>query len=330
MPDQIYLSAGILLVASLLLTLLATRLILPILKRKKIGQPISGYVLEHKSKDGTPTMGGICFILAILLCMTVVFLLLAADGVAQKYIPLALALALGVANGIIGFVDDYAKLCKKENIGLSVIQKLVLQFAVAGAYVAVMAYTGYLSTVVVIPFGNWQLDLSYAAYPIYAVLIVGFVNSTNITDGIDGLASSITLVVAAFYLIASFTLADTGLSYAAAVLVGGMLGFLCFNHYPAKIFMGDTGSLFIGGLLMGMAFMTGKVLILLIAGLVYICEMLSSLLQVLYFKLTHGKRLFRMAPVHHHFQKGGWSEVRITLTFAATSALLCVIAYFGL
>lgn len=330
MLENRYLLAGIVFAASWLLTLLITHLILPVLQAKKIGQPISQYVGEHKNKDGTPTMGGICFILSILLCMTVAFVLFAVQGIAQTFIPLALTLALGVGNGIIGFVDDYAKLLKKENIGLSVMQKLVLQFAVAGAYVAVMAYTGNLPTTLALPFCDYALQLSYAAYPIYAVLIVGFVNSTNITDGIDGLASSVALVVALFYLIASFALRDSGLSFISAALMGGMIGFLHFNRNPARIFMGDTGSLFIGGILMGMAFMTGEVLVLMIAGLVYICEMLSSLLQVVYFKLTGGKRLFRMAPIHHHFQKGGWSEVRITLTFAAVTALLCVVAWLGL
>lgn len=313
------------------LTVLLTKIILPVLRRKKLGQNISGYVEEHKSKQGTPTMGGICFILATLIVLAVWFIFESRDEYRAKreLVVMALTLCLGVANGMIGFVDDYAKLVKKRNEGLTPTQKSLLQFVVAAAYLCVMSYTGNLSLALRIPFTDIMLDLGWFAYPIYLLVIVGFVNSTNITDGLDGLASSIALSVAGALMLTSAMLGWRYTGIISGALAGAVLGFLVFNHYPAKIFMGDTGSLFLGGIIMGCAFSEGELLNVVIISLVFICEMLSSLLQTLYFKLTHGKRLFKMAPVHHHFQKMGWSEIKIVTVFFLVSIVFCALGVLG-
>ena len=208
-------------------------------------------------------------------------------------------------------------------------QKLLLQLVFAAAYVAMMAITGNLHTDVTIPFTQLTVQLGWLAYPLYIVVIAGFVNATNLTDGIDGLASSITAVVSLFLTVMAVITVQGGMGVIAAALFGAVCAFLLFNHHPARVFMGDTGSLFIGGVLMGCAFMAHMEVLVLIAGFVYVAEMLSSLLQIVYFKLTHGKRLFRMAPLHHHFEKCGWKENKIVIVFSAVSALLCVLGYFA-
>lgn len=306
--------------------------LIPVLRAKKIGQTI--YELGpawHGNKQGTPTMGGIGFIppfLLVLAVFSVLFLVKAGAAFASALIPMALTLLLGVANAAIGFVDDYCKLLKKQNQGLTAWQKLLLQLVFAGAYVAMMAITGNLHTDLVIPFTNFSIQLGWLAYPIYIIVIAGFINATNLTDGIDGLAGSITVVVSLFLAIMAVIGGDGMLGAVSAALLGAMCAFLIYNHHPARVFMGDTGSLFIGGVLMGCAFMAHMEVAVIIAGFVYIIEMLSSLFQILYFKLTHGKRLFKMAPLHHHFEKCGWGEKKIVLVFSIATALLCVIAYF--
>ena len=315
------------------LSALALYFLIPLLRAKKIGQSI--YELGpvwHMNKQGVPTMGGIGFIppfLLVLAVFSVLHLVLAGAASASELIPLALALLLAVANAAIGFVDDYCKLLKKQNQGLTAKQKLFLQLVFAAAFVAMMAITGNLHTDVTIPFTGIVLQLGWVAYPVYIVVIAGFVNATNLTDGIDGLASSITAVVSLFLTIVAVLTLQGGMGVIAAALFGAVCAFLLYNHHPACVFMGDTGSLFIGGVLMGCAFMAHMEILVLIAGLVYVAEMLSSLLQIVYFKLTHGKRIFKMSPLHHHFEKCGWSENKIVLVFSLVSALLCVLAYFA-
>ncbi|MBQ1229417.1 MAG: phospho-N-acetylmuramoyl-pentapeptide-transferase [Clostridia bacterium] len=313
------------------LTVLAERILIPILRSKKAGQRI----LEigprwHKSKEGTPTMGGLGFILASLLVLSVFFIVQAVKGRSAEYIPLSLTIVYAVMNGAIGFVDDYYKLIKKQNEGLTWKQKLFLQLVAASAYVCVMSYTGNFETVIRIPFTAISLELSYAAYPVAVILLAGVVNGANITDGIDGLASSITFLIGGFFAVWGFYLLDMQLSVLAAVLVGLSLGFLVYNFHPAKVFMGDTGSLFIGGLVIAGGFQVGDVGVVLLISMVFILEMLSSLLQRLYFKLTHGKRLFKMAPVHHHFEKCGWTENKIVFVFSLTELLFCIFAWLAL
>ena len=313
------------------LTVAAERILIPILRSHKLGQKILDIGPRwHKSKEGTPIMGGLGFILAALVVMAVFFVVRGAQGRGAEYIPLALTLGLAVGNGAIGFVDDYCKLVKKQNEGLTWKQKLFLQLALATAYVVVMSYTGNLSTAVNLPFTDNTLELGWGFYPIAVIILAGVTNGGNITDGVDGLASGVTFVIGAFLAVCAFSMRDEQLGAVSAILLGATLGFLVYNFHPAKVFMGDTGSLFLGSLVIGCAFMMREPIVGLIVAAVYILEMLSSLLQVVYFRLTHGKRLFRMAPIHHHFEQCGWSENRIVLTFSLVEALFCVLAWFAL
>ena len=313
------------------LTVAAERILIPILRSHKLGQKILDLGPRwHKSKEGTPIMGGLGFILAALVVMAVFFVVRGVQGRGAEYIPLALTLGLAVGNGAIGFVDDYCKLVRKQNEGLTWKQKLFLQLALATAYVVVMSYTGNLSTAVNLPFTDKTLELGWGFYPIAVIILAGVTNGGNITDGVDGLASGVTFVIGAFLAVCAFSMRDEQLGAVSAILVGATLGFLVYNFHPAKVFMGDTGSLFLGSLVIGCAFMMREPIVGLIVAAVYILEMLSSLLQVVYFRLTHGKRLFKMAPIHHHFEQCGWGENRIVLTFSLVEALFCVLAWFAL
>ena len=313
------------------LTVAAERILIPILRSHKLGQKILDIGPRwHKSKEGTPIMGGLGFILAALVVMAVFFVVRGVQGRGAEYIPLALTLGLAVGNGAIGFVDDYCKLVRKQNEGLTWKQKLFLQLALATAYVVVMSYTGNLSTAVNLPFTDKTLELGWGFYPIAVIILAGVTNGGNITDGVDGLASGVTFVIGAFLAVCAFSMRDEQLGAVSAILVGATLGFLVYNFHPAKVFMGDTGSLFLGSLVIGCAFMMREPIVGLIVAAVYILEMLSSLLQVVYFRLTHGKRLFKMAPIHHHFEQCGWGENRIVLTFSLAEALFCVLAWFAL
>jgi phospho-N-acetylmuramoyl-pentapeptide-transferase len=319
--------------AVFLLTVLATRLILPVLRAKKLNQPINMYMKEHAGKAGTPTMGGICFMIATLIA-ALLWIILEKNGILgvsdnRALLPFALTLCLGVANGLIGFIDDYKKLVKKQNEGLTESQKLLLQIIVAAAYLCMMGMTDNLPTALKIPFVDYSLELGWFAYVVYLVVIVGFVNSTNITDGLDGLASSVGVSVAMGLIVMSVILGARYTGVASGMLLGALLGFLVFNHYPAKVFMGDTGSLFIGGIIMGCAISEGQLLAVIIMSMVFILDMLSSLWQRLYYKMTHGKRFFKKAPVHHHFQLLDWSEVKIVLVFFAVSLVFCAIGVLG-
>lgn len=320
--------------AVFLLTVLATKLILPVLRAKKLNQPINAYVAEHAGKAGTPTMGGICFIIASLL-FTLVWIILEKCSVLgqsdnRAILPFILTLLLGVCNAFIGFYDDYKKLTKKQNEGLTEAQKFLLQIVVAGAYLITMGLTDNLPTALKIPFIDFSLELGWFAYLLYLVVIVGFVNSTNITDGLDGLASSVGVSVSVALLATSVVITSRYTGVMSGILLGSLLGFLVFNHYPAKIFMGDTGSLFIGGIIMGCAISEGQLLAVIIMSMVFILDMLSSLWQRLYFKMTKGKRFFKKAPVHHHFQMLDWSEVKIVTVFFIVSAIFCAIGSLGI
>ncbi len=318
------------------------KFLIPFLHKLKFGQTI----LEigpswHKNKQGTPTMGGIMFIVAIVLVTVIstVIYLLTGDNFVTTYfadIPreclmIFAGLVLAVGNGIIGFVDDYTKVVKKRNLGLTAIQKLVLQFTVAGIYLAILGFSG-CGTATTIPFIG-DVDLGFFYYIIAAVAIVGIVNSVNLTDGVDGLDGSITFFACVTFMLISSMLNCLGVTAMSAAAAGGCLGFLVWNFHPAKVFMGDTGSLFLGGLVCALAFAINMPILLLPIGIVYIAEELSVVLQVSYFKLTHGKRLFKMSPIHHHFEMCGWSEVKIVSVFSAVTAVFGAIAfvlvYFG-
>ena len=313
---------------SFAVTVLLSKKFIPVLISKKMNQPI--YEIGprwHKSKAGTPTMGGIFFISAILLTMAVLSFF-AVDK--EMLLPLWLTLAMATLFACVGLVDDYAKLIKKQNEGLKAYQKFLLQLVVASLYVGMMCALGYMDTVIPIPFTEMEWDLGIAFYPLAIILIVGVDNSVNLTDGIDGLCASVTCVIAAFFALIGFSVA--GLAFADAVicfagaLCGGMIGFLVYNWNPARIFMGDTGSLFLGGMVTGLAFLTDNPLLILIVGLIYIIETISVILQVGSYKLFK-KRIFKMAPIHHHFEKCGWSERKIVCVAGAMTAVFCAVVY---
>ena len=311
-------------------TVMVSRKVIPILKSHKVGQKILDIGPRwHKSKEGTPTMGGICFILSILLVMAAVFVYYGIQGKASGLIPLALTLGLATVNGMVGFIDDYTKLVKKQNEGLLAYQKFLLQVIVAVIYIFVLNRTGYLNTTLYIPYFGIEWDMGLIYYIFALILITGIVNSVNLTDGIDGLASSLSLVVGIFLCIVSGVTENFSLGLVSSCIIGGMLGFLVFNFYPARVFMGDTGSLFLGGMIVGSAFLMNNPLLVLVFGLMFVIETFSVMLQVTVFKLTH-KRVFKMAPIHHHFEKCGWSEIKIVLVFSLLTAFFCVLAWFGI
>ncbi len=233
--------------------------------------------------------------------------------------------------GVIGFLDDFEKVVHHRNLGLTALQKFVLQLAAAVAFLSLMRYEGMLTPAVYVPFWNTHFEMSWPVYMAFAAfVIVGTVNAVNITDGIDGLAASVTVPAGLFFaVIAAWQPDFEQLGVYSGALVGGLLGFLIYNFHPAKVFMGDTGSLFLGGTVAALAFAYDMPLVLVPVGFVYICETMSDILQVGYFKLTHGKRLFKMAPLHHHFELCGWSEVKLVAVFASVSALCCIAAALG-
>lgn len=313
-----------------LVTVLLLKWLIPVLKSKKVGQKILDIGPRwHKSKEGTPTMGGIAFILAILIVMSGVAIWSFVEGKNERLVPLALTLGLATINGLVGFIDDRCKLLKRENEGLKAYQKFVLQLIAAGLYLFAMNRTGYINTALHIPFTSVELELGLFYYVFALFLVTGMVNGVNLTDGIDGLAAGVTAVIGAFFAVYAFVFDFEALSLASASILGATLGFLVYNFNPARIFMGDTGSLFLGGIVTGCAFMIDDPLVIVICGIVYIIEAASVILQVGGYKLTR-KRLFRMAPIHHHFEKGGWSERKIFFVFCAVTLVFCAIAWLSL
>ena len=332
-------------VSSFILTAILSHFIIPILVAKKAGQPIRQEGPKaHYAKAGTPTMGGIAFIFAILFMALVMVIVYAIRQEQNRFIPLGLTLALAVFNGMIGFVDDYCKLLKKQNEGLKAWQKFGLQVVAAIAYIVLLEIFGDLSTDLHIPFIDKTVPLGIVYYIFAVILIVGVVNSVNLTDGLDGLASSLTLIVSIFFAVVLFTVtpifdgndaASASLSFVSSALIGGMAGFLIYNHHPAKVFMGDTGSLVLGGMRAGAAFIINEPLIIVIAGGVFIFEAISVMLQVGIFKITKmatgkGYRLFKCAPAHHHFEACGWNEVTVVVVFSLVTVILCGAAWLGL
>lgn len=311
------------------LTVVALRLLIPKLRSMKMGQKILDIGPRwHKSKEGTPTMGGIAFAVPVTVVIAVALALAPALGIDLPTAPVLLTLLLAVGNGAIGVIDDLTKFRKKQNEGLTAPQKYALQLAMAGAFLALLRLYGTPDTVIAIPFTDMHLELGWFYYVFALVFITGIINSVNLTDGIDGLASSVTFVVAAFLSVLGFTYANNGASLLGGVTVGATLGFLVYNFYPARVFMGDTGSLFLGGIVAGAAFVIDSPLCIAIAGIIYICEAMSDIIQVGVYKLTH-KRVFRMAPIHHHFEKCGWSEKKIVFVFSAVTLIASAIAYLG-
>lgn len=315
-------------VVAAVITGLLGRVMVPFLHKLKFGQTIREVGPSwHKNKQGTPTMGGLMFMIGGLASAVICLAFLWMHGGAETQLMLvkiAAGALMAVGFGLVGFMDDYISIKKHRNLGLTEIQKLVLQFVIAAAYLVSVAMAGG-TTETVIPFIG-SVDLGVFYYFLAAVLIVGMVNAVNFTDGLDGLNSSVTIVVSLTFSVIAMLLSMTGLSILAAAMVGALIGFLFWNANPAKVFMGDTGSLFLGGFVCALAFGVDMPILLILVGVIYIVEILSVVLQVTYFKATHGKRIFKMAPIHHHFEMCGWNENKVCMVFSAVTLIAGVLA----
>ena len=300
-------------------------LLLPVLRALKAGQSIREVgPTWHNNKAGTPMMGGLFFIFAAILCV------LGNLFVMQDYTVLYV-LALSLCFGLVGFLDDFCKVKYKRNLGLTSIQKALLQMAVSAIYLYLLYRQGILTCDVYIPFVNVTFYLHPIVYIFFAMFVmVGCVNAVNLTDGVDGLCGSVTIPVMVFFAAAAIGMKKLDLALLPACLVAGLVAYLFYNWHPAKVFMGDTGSLFLGGVVCGLGFALDMPLILILVGFVYIVETMSVILQVGYFKLTHGKRLFKMSPIHHHFEMCGWKEEKVVIIFSLVSLVMCVLAWLGI
>ena len=298
--------------------------LIPVLRALKAGQSIREIgPTWHNNKAGTPMMGGLMFIASAIIC-----LLVSIPSMQEKTV--FYVLVLGLCFGSVGFLDDFFKLKFHRNLGLTAIQKAMLQMAVSALYLYLLYLEGSMTSNIYIPFLNKSYYIHPLAYIFFAMFVmVGCVNAVNLTDGVDGLSSSVTIPVMVFFAAAAVSMGKFDLALLPAALIGGLVAYLFYNWHPAKVFMGDTGSLFLGGIVCGLAFALDMPLVLILVGIVYIAETLSVILQVGYFKLTHGKRLFKMSPIHHHFEMCGWKEEKIVLVFTAVSALMCLIAWFA-
>ena len=302
-------------VISLIVTLIAGKLLIPALVKLKAGQSIKEIgPTWHMNKQGTPTMGGLMFIIGIGVAILAAGWPEMLEGRFTHLYVYAFALVFGV----IGYIDDYQKVKHHQNTGLTAPQKFILQLAAAVAFLCLMRYEGMLSPNLYIPFFNTHIVMNWVVYMIFAAfVIVGTVNAVNITDGLDGLSSSVTLPVALFFAVMGAVWGGfTQLGVFAGAMFGGLLGFLYYNHYPAKVFMGDTGSMFLGGMVTALAFIMGRPELVFFFGIVYIWDAMTVVIQRVYFKLTHGKRIFRMTPIHHAFEMRGWKEVKIDFFFS--------------
>jgi phospho-N-acetylmuramoyl-pentapeptide-transferase len=320
-------------VISFVVTAVLGKFLIPYLKKLKYGQTIKEIgPTWHKAKQGTPTMGGMMFIIGIIIAVIVGYSVSCVvfdfqiDRIQTIKLVAGVVLALGL--GLMGYVDDYIKVVKKRNLGLRAREKLIIQLLLSVGYLFVLQMAGAISTIVEIPFIG-QLDFGFFYYPVMVFIIIGAANAVNLTDGIDGLASSVTFVVSLAVMIYSMKLALPYLGLFAVAVAAGCLGFLVWNFHPAKVFMGDTGSMFLGGCVVAFAFSLDMPILLVFIGFVYLCEAGSVILQVISFKTT-GKRIFKMSPIHHHFEMCGWSEVKIVSVFSIVALIFCIIGYFAL
>lgn len=296
--------------------------VIEILRKLKAGQTEREEGLEsHQKKTGTPTMGGVIFLLPVVVIG--IFY-----GASHKEVIPVLILTIGF--GVIGFIDDYIKVVRKHNLGLRAWQKILGQLIVTILFSVYVETFTDISLAMKVPFTSIVLDFGIFNIPILFFIALGTANGTNFTDGVDGLCASVTAVVAAFFAVAGMHYGATGAEVMSSAMVGALLGYLVYNVYPGKVMMGDTGSLAIGGFVTGIAYVMQMPIFIVIVGFIYAFEVISVILQVSYFKITHGKRIFRMAPIHHHFEKGGWSETRVVNVFTTVTILLCLIAYVGL
>lgn len=317
-------------IGAFIISLCMGMILIPVLHKLKFGQEIREEGPKwHAKKSGTPTMGGLIFIAAIFAMSAICCVLglffgidMPADSTYLK--TLVMLLCLSAVYGVIGFIDDYIKVILKRNLGLTAKQKFLLQLVAAVGFVCWAVYGMDIATVVKIPFTSIEFDFGIWFIPFAALVIIATVNSVNLTDGLDGLATCVTCMVALFFILFADKVGNKAVALFASILLGSLVGFLMYNKFPAKVFMGDTGSLFLGGAVCGMAIVTEQPLALLIVGLVYVIESLSVILQVISFKTT-GKRIFKMSPIHHHFEMCGWSETKIVITFTIVTAVLCLL-----
>lgn len=296
--------------------------IIPILRKLKMGQTerVDG-VQSHLKKAGTPTMGGVIILLSVVI--TSVFYI-------KDYPKIIPILFVTLGFGLIGFLDDYLKVVMKRSDGLFPKQKMALQIVVTAVFAFYLVKFTDVSLTMLIPFsGGYYLDIGWFAIPLMFFAVIGTVNGVNFTDGLDGLASSVTVLVATFFTVVAIG-TKSGIEPITCAVVGALLGFLLFNVYPASVFMGDTGSLALGGFVASTAYMLQMPVFIVFVGLIYLIEVLSVMIQVTYFKKTGGKRIFKMAPIHHHFELCGWSETRVVAVFSIATALLCLIALMGM
>ena len=314
------------------LTIMFLIKLIPYLKSKKIGQKI----LEigprwHKNKEGTPTMGGISFIISSIIATIVSILLFYKHFEKKELILLVNVFVYAILNALIGLIDDVSKMKKAQNEGLTPRMKFFFQSITSVVFLVSLRFTYGIKTSLYVPFFDLNLELGIFYYVIAYLLLCGIVNSVNLTDGLDGLASSVVLTVGLFISFVAFTIFDSTVSILlGSILIGSAIGFLVFNLYPARIFMGDTGSLFFGAVVVSLSIILNNPLIVLVYGFVFVLEALSDIIQVAYFKLSNGKRIFKMAPLHHHFEKSGFSEMQIVTIFTLVNIFFCILAYFGL
>ena len=319
---MIYLKFALSAIIALIITFIGTPFFIGFVQKKNGGQAIRAEGPQsHYGKSGTPTMGGIVMAFAVLVALVAV-------GPAHK--DALVILASFFAFGILGYADDFIKISKKRNLGLTAKEKILIQLLLASLLALYQWKTSNMGTELLIPFSDKTLDLGVFYTPFIIFVVVAMVNSVNLTDGLDGLASGVTGFVAFFFALAGIALKAYVPGLFAAALLGACLGFLKYNSYPAKIFMGDTGSMALGGGLAAIAIMMNMELFLPLVGGVFVAEALSVILQVGYFKLTGGKRLFKMSPLHHHFELSGWEEPQVVTGFWGVTFILCAIAYLGI
>lgn len=306
---------------SFAVSLILGPVVIPFLRKLKMKQTErEDGVQSHLQKAGTPTMGGIIILIAVIITSLIYV---------KDYPKIIPVLFLTVAFGLIGFLDDYLKVVLKRSDGLFPMQKMALQIVVTAVFAFYLVRVADIPLTMLVPFsGGYYLDLGWLAVPVLFFAVIGTVNGTNFTDGLDGLASSVTVLVATFFTVVAIG-TKSGIEPVTCAVAGALLGFLLFNVYPASVFMGDTGSLALGGFVAGTAYMLQMPLFIIIVGFIYLVEVASVIIQVTYFKATHGKRIFKMAPIHHHFELCGWSETRVVAVFSIITALLCLIALMG-
>lgn len=313
-------------IISFAISALLCPVVIPFLHKLKFGQQVRDDGPQaHLKKQGTPTMGGLVILTSIII--TSVFYI-------PRYPKIIPVLFVTVGFGIIGFLDDYIKIVMKRSEGLNPKQKLLGQLVITGIFAWYLVNSGEVGTNMLIPFtggfdGGYELDLKWLFVPAVFFIVLGTDNGVNFTDGLDGLCTSVTILVATFLTIVAIG-EDMGISPITGAVVGSLLGFLLFNVYPARVFMGDTGSLALGGFVSAAAFMMEMPIFIAIIGFIYLIEVISVIIQVAYFKKTGGKRFFKMAPIHHHFELCGWSETRVVAVFSIVTAILCLVAYLGL